>query len=178
MSFRIVIPARYCINPAAGKAARGYRRQADDRACRRGGDALGRPAACCVATDDERVAAAVRASDYEVVMTRADHPSGTDRIAEVAQTLGWNGDEIVVNVQGDEPLLDPALIDEVAFALEADADCRDVHGIPRPAIGRGILQSECRQGGLRRGRPCLVFQSRSDSLGSRRILCRDPDRIA
>jgi 3-deoxy-manno-octulosonate cytidylyltransferase (CMP-KDO synthetase) len=56
-----------------------------------------------------------------MVMTRADHPSGTDRIAEVAQQLGWADDEVVVNVQGDEPLIDPALIADVARALAADA---------------------------------------------------------
>ncbi len=121
MSYRIVIPARYASTRLPGKPL---------------ADIGGKPmivrvveaamrsqaASVCVATDDERVAAAVRASGYDVVLTRADHPSGTDRIAEVAQTLGWNGDDIVVNVQGDEPLLDPALIDAVAFALEADGN--------------------------------------------------------
>jgi 3-deoxy-manno-octulosonate cytidylyltransferase (CMP-KDO synthetase) len=73
-----------------------------------------------VATDDQRVADAVIAQGHRVAMTRADHASGTDRIAEVAETFGWLDDDIVVNVQGDEPLLDPALVAEVAQALAAD----------------------------------------------------------
>jgi 3-deoxy-manno-octulosonate cytidylyltransferase (CMP-KDO synthetase) len=78
-------------------------------------------ATVCVATDDERVRAAVAAAGIRAVLTRADHASGTDRIAEVAAALGWADDEIVVNVQGDEPLIDPALIDGVAAQLATDA---------------------------------------------------------
>jgi 3-deoxy-manno-octulosonate cytidylyltransferase (CMP-KDO synthetase) len=70
-----------------------------------------------VATDDERIAAAVRPF-CRVEMTRADHPSGTDRIAEAAARLACDA---VVNVQGDEPLMDPAAVDAVAAAL-ADAE--------------------------------------------------------
>jgi len=73
-----------------------------------------------VATDDERVAAAV-GPGAAVVMTRADHVSGTDRIAEVAATRGWADDQVVVNVQADEPQLPPALIDQVAELLARDA---------------------------------------------------------
>lgn len=70
-----------------------------------------------VATDDERIAAVVRGF-CRVEMTRADHASGTDRVAEVAERVGCDA---VVNVQGDEPLLDPGVIDAVAGALkEAD----------------------------------------------------------
>ncbi len=75
-----------------------------------------RLAGVIVATDDERIAAAVRPF-CPVAMTRADHPSGTDRIAEVASRLACDA---VVNIQGDEPLLDPAVIDAVAAAL---TDC-------------------------------------------------------
>jgi 3-deoxy-manno-octulosonate cytidylyltransferase (CMP-KDO synthetase) len=71
-----------------------------------------------VATDDTRIAEAVRGFGGEVVMTRADHPSGTDRIAEAVQGLAA---DVVVNVQGDEPLIDPALIDEVASTLRDEA---------------------------------------------------------
>jgi len=74
-----------------------------------------------VATDDKRVAEAVAAFGGQAVMTRPDHASGTDRIAEVAMALGWADDEIVVNVQGDEPLLPPAFIRLVGAALDADA---------------------------------------------------------
>jgi 3-deoxy-manno-octulosonate cytidylyltransferase (CMP-KDO synthetase) len=75
-----------------------------------------------VATDDERIAAAVRQHGFDAVMTNADHVSGTDRIAEVAELLKWDVADIVVNVQGDEPLLDPALIQAVAGALHGDPD--------------------------------------------------------
>lgn len=70
-----------------------------------------------VATDDRRVARAVEAAGAEAVMTSADHTTGTDRLAEVVDRMELSGDAIVVNVQGDEPLLDPALIDRVAAAL-------------------------------------------------------------
>ena len=78
--------------------------------------------AVLVATDDERIAAAARACGGEAVMTRTDHPSGTDRIAEAIRGVPA---DVVVNVQGDEPLVDPALIDRVAGAL-ADAETWDM----------------------------------------------------
>lgn len=119
MTFRVVVPARYASTRLPGKPL---------------ADLAGRPmivrvveaasgssaGEIWVATDDERVAAAVRQHGGRAVMTRADHASGSDRIAEVAATLGWADDDIVVNVQGDEPLIDPQLIDAVAEALAAD----------------------------------------------------------
>jgi 3-deoxy-manno-octulosonate cytidylyltransferase (CMP-KDO synthetase) len=71
-----------------------------------------------VATDDERILAAVTAHGHRALMTRAGHPSGTDRIAEAAAALGLGAGDIVVNVQGDEPLIEPRLIAEVAATLE------------------------------------------------------------
>jgi 3-deoxy-manno-octulosonate cytidylyltransferase (CMP-KDO synthetase) len=73
-----------------------------------------------VATDDERIATAARAFGAPVAMTSASHPSGTDRIAEAAANAGWGPEEIVVNLQGDEPLLPPALLRQVAGLLEQD----------------------------------------------------------
>ena len=70
-----------------------------------------------IATDFEKILSACEAHNFKAVMTRLDHASGTDRIAEVADKLGWGDDEIVVNVQGDEPLIDPKLIQEVATHL-------------------------------------------------------------
>jgi len=119
MGFKVVIPARYASSRLPGKPL---------------ADIAGKPMvlrvveaveACgadgiWVATDDARVQQAVEAAGYPALMTRADHPSGTDRIAEVAAQLGWAGDDIVVNVQGDEPLIDPALVVGVADALAAD----------------------------------------------------------
>ena len=72
-----------------------------------------------VATDDERIAAAAAAAGAPVVMTSPDHPTGTDRLAEAAAPLG---DAIVVNVQGDEPLIEGFVIDAAVEALEADAE--------------------------------------------------------
>jgi len=72
-----------------------------------------------VATDDERIERAVTAAGAEVVMTRADHASGTDRLAEAIDRLGLADDAIVVNLQGDEPLMPPRLIREVATLLAA-----------------------------------------------------------
>lgn len=71
-----------------------------------------------VATDDERIFSAVERAGHRVLMTRRDHASGTDRVAEAATALGLGAAEIVVNVQGDEPLIEPGLIKDVAAMLE------------------------------------------------------------
>jgi 3-deoxy-manno-octulosonate cytidylyltransferase (CMP-KDO synthetase) len=71
-----------------------------------------------VATDDERIAGVARAFGAEVAMTRADHPTGTDRVAEVARALD---SDIIANVQGDEPLIDPAVIDAAIAPLAEDS---------------------------------------------------------
>lgn len=119
--FRIVVPARYASSRLPGKPL---------------ADICGKPmvvrvlertaatgaSEVWVATDHDQVREAVIAAGGKVVMTRADHPSGTDRLAEVATSLGWADDDIVVNVQGDEPLIDPALIAAVADALAGDAE--------------------------------------------------------
>ena len=75
-----------------------------------------------VAADDERILAVCREHGVEAIATRADHPSGSDRLAEACAVLGLHGDDVVVNVQGDEPLIDPALIDAVAALLAAHPD--------------------------------------------------------
>ncbi len=67
-----------------------------------------------MATDDERIAEICRADGIDVVLTSADHPSGTDRLSEVARIKGWDADDIIVNVQGDEPLLPAQLVRQVA----------------------------------------------------------------
>ena len=72
----------------------------------------------CVATDDERIASVCRAEGVDVILTSADHPSGTDRLSEVARIKGWNADDIIVNVQGDEPLLPAQLVKQVAKLLQ------------------------------------------------------------
>lgn len=75
-----------------------------------------------VAADDARIVSACEAHGVEVLLTRTDHPSGSDRLAEACVQLGLADDEIVVNVQGDEPLIDPALIDAVAETLASHPD--------------------------------------------------------
>jgi 3-deoxy-manno-octulosonate cytidylyltransferase (CMP-KDO synthetase) len=72
-----------------------------------------------VAADSERIADACSRHGVRAVLTRADHPSGSDRLAEACELLGLAGDDLVVNVQGDEPLVEPALVDAVAALLEA-----------------------------------------------------------
>jgi len=74
-----------------------------------------------VATDHADILHACAEHGVQAVMTRADHASGTDRLAEVAQQLQWDADQIVVNVQGDEPLIDPALIDQLAALMAETA---------------------------------------------------------
>jgi len=77
----------------------------------------------CVATDDQRIFDLCQAEGVDVVLTRTDHPSGTDRLSEVAVIKGWDADDIIVNVQGDEPLLPAALVCQVADLLAASPNC-------------------------------------------------------
>ncbi len=124
MAFHVVIPARYASTRLPGKplldiAGRPMVQHVVERACASGATQV------LVATDDARIAAVVtdpRAPGRGIaVMTDPALPSGTDRVAAVAAGFGWSDDTIVVNVQGDEPFLPPALIDQVAALLERDA---------------------------------------------------------
>ena len=121
MTFRVVIPARFASTRLPGKPLADIAGQPMVvrvvEAAQRSG-----AAEVLVATDDQRVMDAVIAQGHEAVMTRADHVSGTDRLAEVAVLRGWDDDEIVVNVQGDEPLIEPTLVTEVARALQDDRE--------------------------------------------------------
>ena len=76
-----------------------------------------------VAADDARIVAACQAHQIDVVLTRTDHPSGSDRLAEACDLLGLQDNELVVNVQGDEPLIDTASIDAAAALLQTRGDC-------------------------------------------------------
>lgn len=78
---------------------------------------------CVVATDDSRIVQACQAHGIATVLTRADHHCGSDRLAEACALLGLPDDAVVVNVQGDEPLIEPALITSVAAELRARPDC-------------------------------------------------------
>lgn len=77
----------------------------------------------CVATDDERIAEICRSDGVDVVLTSPDHPSGTDRLSEVARIKGWDSNDIIVNVQGDEPLLPAQLVKQVAKLLVDKPNC-------------------------------------------------------
>lgn len=90
-----------------------------------------------VATDDSRIMAAVQSFGGAAVMTRADHPSGTDRIAEVAAGLDVDA---VINLQGDEPLFDPAELDKLAGLLAADSSV-EVATLATPIRDRATYQS-------------------------------------
>ena len=119
MTFSVIIPARYASTrfpgkPLADLGGKPMIVRVAERAKQSGAEAVH------VATDDERIARAVRSAGFAVVMTRADHASGSDRLAEAARTLRLSDEQIVVNVQGDEPLIAPALIRAVAERLERD----------------------------------------------------------
>jgi len=91
---------------------------------------------CVVAADDARIVQACQAHGVQALLTRADHASGSDRLAEACELLGLAGEDIVVNVQGDEPLIDPRLIDAVAALLHEDVEAAiatAAHAIHDPA---------------------------------------------
>jgi 3-deoxy-manno-octulosonate cytidylyltransferase (CMP-KDO synthetase) len=116
--FRVVIPARYASARLPGKVllpigGKPMLQWVYERASGAGAQQV------LIATDDERIARAARAFGAAAVMTAATHPSGTDRIAEVARAGGWTANDIVVNLQGDEPLMPAALVRQVAALLES-----------------------------------------------------------
>jgi len=114
--FIVAIPARYASTRLPGKPLLPLAGEPMIRHVVRRAQAAG-AAQVVVATDDARIAAAVEGSGATIAMTRADHPSGSDRLAECAELLGWADDAIVVNLQGDEPLAPASGIRAVANAL-------------------------------------------------------------
>lgn len=119
MKVLCVIPARYASTRLPGKPLKDI--AGKPMICRvydRASEAE-KIAAAIVATDDERIYEAVRQHGGKAVMTRKDHPTGTDRLAEVAEK--YPDVDLIINVQGDEPLIEPSLIDELAAAFEEDA---------------------------------------------------------
>ncbi len=121
MSFYVVIPARYASTRLPAKplreiAGKPMIQHVYERACASGARDV------IVATDDARIEEAVQGFGGRVCMTSPAHNSGTDRLEEVARQLALDDDEILVNVQGDEPLIPPAVIDQVAGVLAASPD--------------------------------------------------------
>lgn len=114
--FKVVIPARYGSTRLPGKplltiAGKPMIIHVCEKAQAAGANSI------VVATDDDRIFQAVTNRGFNAMMTSASHQSGTERIAEVAEQLAWDAKDIVVNLQGDEPLIPTALIREVAVAL-------------------------------------------------------------
>ena len=172
--FHIVIPARFGSTRLPGKAllpiaAKPMVAWVWERAMQAGG------AQVVVATDDQRIADEMISRGAQVAMTRADHTSGTDRLAEVVEQLGWEENTIVVNVQGDEPLMPVANIQRVAAMLNetqgadmatlmeplapADAEQQSVVKVVASKTGRALYFSRSaipfhREGGV----PAPVFR--------------------
>lgn len=150
MKFQVIIPARHASTRFPGKPLADLDGKpmvvhVCERAKKSGA------AAVHVATDDARIAAAVRAHGYPALMTRADHPSGTDRLAQAAKQLKLRDRDIVVNVQGDEPLISPQLIRRVGTLLEKKREasvstaCHAIHdpaALANPNVVKVVLDRE------------------------------------
>jgi 3-deoxy-manno-octulosonate cytidylyltransferase (CMP-KDO synthetase) len=150
LKFRAIIPARYASTRFPGKPlAEIGGKPMVVHVCERA--AQSGAATVHVATDDERIERAVRAHGHDVLMTRADHVSGTDRLAEAAMLLGLRDDDIVVNVQGDEPLIAPDLVSQVAKTLHEKPDAsvstachpiQDQASLANPNIVKVVLDAK------------------------------------
>lgn len=116
MSFIVIIPARYASTRLPGKPLLDIQglpmiQRVWQQACRSDASRV------VIATDDTRIQQVAEGFGAEVCITRSDHPSGTDRLQEVATQLNLDADQILVNVQGDEPLIPPVVINQVASNL-------------------------------------------------------------
>ena len=150
LEFYVVIPARYASTRLPGKPLLDIAEKpmvvwVAERAELSGAKQI------VVATDDLRILDVVSQHGHQVVMTRSDHVSGTDRIAEVASAQQWADDAIIVNVQGDEPLIEASLIVEVANTLRDHPEsvmataCHAIHGkadFLNPNIVKVVLDSQ------------------------------------
>jgi 3-deoxy-manno-octulosonate cytidylyltransferase (CMP-KDO synthetase) len=150
LKFSVIIPARYASTrfpgkPLADVAGKPMVVRVAERARRSGADEV------LIATDHERIADAARRHGFEAVMTRRSHASGTDRIAEVAARRRYPGNRIVVNVQGDEPLIEPSLIRQLAANLARRSGAamttachpiRDARDVANPNVVKVALDRE------------------------------------
>lgn len=150
VAFKVIIPARFASTRLPGKplldlGGKPMAVRVAERARLSGAEEI------WVATDDTRVREAVAAHEFAAVMTRADHPTGTDRLAEVVEQRGWSSDTIIVNVQGDEPLIEPEVILQTARQLAASgADIATVaHPITDAAdfFNPNVVKVVCRADG-------------------------------
>ncbi len=150
MAFKVVIPARYAstrlpAKPLLDLGGKPMVARVAERAVLSGAQEV------WVATDHAEVQAAAERHGLSVMLTRTDHPTGTDRLAEVVEQRGWDDDTIVVNVQGDEPLIEPKIIAQVARQLAASgADIATVgHPISNAAdfFNPNIVKLVCKADG-------------------------------
>ncbi|MBU2875341.1 3-deoxy-manno-octulosonate cytidylyltransferase [Marinobacter salexigens] len=150
MSFTVVIPARYASTRLPGKPLLDIcGKPMIQHVCERASES--QASRVVVATDDSRIHDACGAFGAEVVMTSPNHVSGTDRLEEVVRKLGLDADHRVVNVQGDEPLIPPELIDQVADNLERYPDaaistlCERLHDMEQifnPNVVKVVFDSQ------------------------------------
>lgn len=147
MSFTVVIPARYASTRFPGKpladiGGKPMVVRVAMQAAKSGAREV------IVATDNAEIARVVAAHGYEAMLTRKDHATGTDRLAEVAARRGFGENQVVVNVQGDEPLIPPALIRSVAASLAAHREAaiatachplRDAAALANPNVVKVVL---------------------------------------
>jgi len=150
LKFHVIIPARYASTRFPGKplvdlAGKPMVVHVCERAAKSGA------AGVHVATDDKRIFDVVKAHGHRAIMTRADHPSGTDRLAEAARKLKLRDNEVVVNVQGDEPLISPRLIAQVGNLLSkkpkasVSTACHAIHdeaALGNPNVVKVVMDAE------------------------------------
>ena len=150
LAFKVVIPARYAstrlpAKPLLDLGGKPMVVRVAERARLSGAEEI------WVATDHPEVRAVAEAYEVAALMTRSDHPTGTDRLAEVVEQRGWSGDTIIVNVQGDEPLIEPEIIVQTARQLAASgADIATVaHPIADAAdfFNPNVVKVVCRADG-------------------------------
>ena len=150
VSFKAVVPARYAstrlpAKPLLDLGGKPMVARVAERAVESGAEEV------WVATDHPDVVGAAERHGLSVLLTRTDHPTGTDRLAEVVEKRGWSDDTIVVNVQGDEPLIAPELIARTACQLaESGADIATVaHPIDDPAdfFAPNVVKVVCKADG-------------------------------
>ncbi len=150
LAFKAVVPARYAstrlpAKPLLDLGGKPMVVRVAERALLAGAEEV------WVATDHAEVLAAVERHGFPALMTRADHPTGTDRLAEVVALRGWSDETIVVNVQGDEPLIDPAMVARTARQLaESGADIATLgHPIDKAAdfFNANIVKLVCKENG-------------------------------
>ena len=150
LSFHVVIPARFNSTRLPGKpmlliGGKPMVVRVAEQAAKSGAQQI------WIATDHHPIMAAMHEHGFKACMTKADHPSGTDRIAEVVEQHNWPDDTIVVNVQGDEPLIPPQLIREVAQHLHDHPECamatachpiHDEAAMRNPNIVKAVLDKD------------------------------------